>query len=230
MVDAAQVRRQSRFLIAQSATDIYGANRKGQKIALPLNMAHWAASKFKLNHRTSFTLDGELIGEKYFVFDILESNGRLLNPHPYHLRLSILSQLRSASSDVEFAETAKTHLDKVALFNRLQAEHAEGVVFKQHGAPYTPGRGPTQLKLKFWESASSSSKRTTQVYAVSNSDYWKTTRSRDGATARSQAITQCPPSAQSSRSSICTWTTVSTNPSTKASAPTSSARIVSPIS
>lgn len=44
-------------------------------------------------------------------------------------------------------------MDKIALLARLQTEHAEGAVFKSLSARYTSGRNPTQVKLKFWESA-----------------------------------------------------------------------------
>jgi bifunctional non-homologous end joining protein LigD len=77
----------------------------------------------------------------------------MLTELAYSLRLSILAQFRDASPDAAVAETARNEMDKIALLARLQNEHAEGVVFKSLAARYTPGRQPTQVKCKFWESA-----------------------------------------------------------------------------
>lgn len=139
------------FVIAND-TQIYGANRKGQRIALPLNVAQWAKERAERHGR--FVLDGELVGEMYCVFDILEFNSNWITRRPYQFRLSALATLMRVSSPcVILAETAKTPNDKSVLLKHLQRARAEGVVFKRLDAPYTPGRNPTQVKLKFWESA-----------------------------------------------------------------------------
>ncbi len=139
------------FLIAPSADAIYGANRKGQKISLPVQVEQWAQTQCaKLG---GFVLDGELVGETYFAFDLLESKGHDLKHLAYAMRLSLTARLRDTSLAVVFAETARQANDKRNLLERLQREHAEGAVFKRLDAPYVSGRQPTQVKCKFWESA-----------------------------------------------------------------------------
>ncbi|CAG0942213.1 hypothetical protein ANRL1_00855 [Anaerolineae bacterium] len=149
----------NRVFVIANDTEVYGANRKGQRISLPLTVVEWTRSKAE--RFGGFVLDGELVGETYFVFDILRFNSNWITRRPYQFRLSALAVLmRQSLSDAEttvcvvLAETAKTFVDKAALFDRLDKENAEGVVFKRMDAPYKPGRFETQVKCKFWESAS----------------------------------------------------------------------------
>ena len=58
---------------------------------------------------------------------------------------------------IRAADTVSAPDEKRARFDRLRNAGAEGVVFKDTDAPYTPGRpnsGGTQLKYKFYKSAS----------------------------------------------------------------------------
>ena len=57
------------------------------------------------------------------------------------------------SEPVRVLESATTTKQKRALYERLQQNSAEGIVFKRKDAPYTAGRGATQLKCKFISSA-----------------------------------------------------------------------------
>lgn len=142
------------FLVITPKGEVYGANRKGQKISLPLNLAQWVVQNITANGLTSIVLDGELVGETYYAFDILESKGASLVAKPYADRLSTLEQIPVAGGVLTVAQTARTSEEKTALLERLQSENAEGVVFKRSDTPYMPGRFPTQVKCKFWESAS----------------------------------------------------------------------------
>lgn len=109
---------------------------------------------------TDFHADGELIGSTLYVFDALSLRGVNLKNWPFENRHQQLTYLLNAnpsatnlvSVDVHFTEAAKR-----AEFNRIKAEHGEGVVFQQLDQPYTVGRpnsGGHALKFKFRAEAS----------------------------------------------------------------------------
>jgi bifunctional non-homologous end joining protein LigD len=138
-----------RMLIHKTDT-LKAINRKGFEIGAPDTILN-SASKVE----QSYLVDGEAVGEKLFVFDILELNGTDIRPEPYKQRLSYLEKL-SLSDSIVVVETAKTKVKKQQLYDRLKASGTEGVVFKKHSAPYTAGRpnsGGNQLKFKFYATA-----------------------------------------------------------------------------
>lgn len=99
----------------------------------------------------SYLIDGEVVGESYFAFDLLELGPLDLRDAPYSQRLAYLAQLGLQNSLVVGA-TARTTAEKEQLFAALQSTGTEGIVFKQHNAPYTAGRpnsGGAQVKFKF---------------------------------------------------------------------------------
>lgn len=104
----------------------------------------------------AYLIDGEVVGESYFAFDLLELGNMDLRDAPYSQRLAYLTQLGLQNSLVVGA-TARTTAEKEQLFAALQNAGTEGIVFKQHNAPYTAGRpnsGGTQVKFKFYATAS----------------------------------------------------------------------------
>jgi len=104
----------------------------------------------------SYLIDGEVVGETYFAFDLLELGNMDLRDAPYSQRLAYLTQIGLQNSLVVGA-TARTTAEKEQLFAALQSTGTEGIVFKQHNAPYTVGRpnsGGTQVKFKFYATAS----------------------------------------------------------------------------
>lgn len=102
-------------------------------------------------------LDGELVGDEYHVFDLLQHGTQDLRTTGYLDRwLELDALVDQLSGPVRLVALARTEAEKRALFARLEAERAEGIVFKRRGAPYTPGRpssGGAQLKHKFVKSA-----------------------------------------------------------------------------
>ena len=146
-----------RVLIEKSAGSVTGINRRGLSIALPATVAeHVRALK-----GDRFVLDGEAVGESYFVFDLLEHDGRDLRAAAYRERLGAMDFIADAELDsrspVRLVETAIAHPAKKAMLARLRELKREGVVFKRHDAPYSPGRpasGGPALKLKFTSTAS----------------------------------------------------------------------------
>jgi bifunctional non-homologous end joining protein LigD len=143
-----------RLLIRKSGAEIHGINRRGLETGLPETIIQ---SIHKLPG--DFVIDGEAVGDTYHAFDILDLWKAPTTAKPYRERLPLLKAL------VDFAEVAAVQVietvfepdDKAALLGRLRQNRAEGAVFKQVEAPYTPGRpnsGGTQLKYKFYSTGS----------------------------------------------------------------------------
>ena len=144
-----------RILIRRDNTNITAINRTG----LTVGLAQSVADAVKFLDIQSCLLDGEAVGDVYYAFDLLELNGMDLRPSPYAVRYDNLLNLVDAvpSNQFLYVPAAVGTARKRALLDRLQRENKEGVVFKDRGAPYTPGRpasGGTQLKLKFYATAS----------------------------------------------------------------------------
>jgi len=114
-----------------------------------------------------FLVDGELVGEKYFIFDLLELNKIDLRPMPYESRYGILKSLmegkmpgyaKLASESRVLVESpihGSTH--KENYIQTLKAAGAEGLVFKKASSVYQSGRpssGGDHLKFKFVATAS----------------------------------------------------------------------------
>jgi len=143
-----------RLLVRKHGDSITGINRLGLTIGIPENIA---ASVGELP--ADFILDGEVVGERFHVFDLLSFNGTDTRSVAYrdrYLQLLDLIDLDSRQA-IRLVATAFLATQKRAFRNRFRAECKEGVVFKQLDAPYTAGRpnsGGSQFKLKFTESAS----------------------------------------------------------------------------
>jgi bifunctional non-homologous end joining protein LigD len=144
-----------RALIRKQGAEVVGINRTGLLIGLSRRVVEAVQSIAA----DSCLLDGEAVGDAYHAFDLLERDGSDLRASPYALRYDGAMDLVDAvPSDVlRFVETATTVRTKRAMIVRFQASRKEGVVFKQRDAAYVPGRpasGGTQLKLKFYATAS----------------------------------------------------------------------------
>lgn len=130
-----------------------GINKKGNYVPLPSSISDELSV---INHAL---IDGELIGETLFVFDLLSFEEQDFTTLPYQERfekLKIVVDLYQLNN-VELVESAFTPEDKKALFQKMKEEGREGVVFKRLDKPYTPHRPASwgdQLKYKFTESVS----------------------------------------------------------------------------
>jgi bifunctional non-homologous end joining protein LigD len=100
-------------------------------------------------------VDGEVLGDAYWLFDVLELAGDDVRSRGYLERWQLLDDelepaLTGAARILPVAQGAKA---KHKLHDKLRAARAEGIVFKHREAPYTGGRGTTQRKYKFVKSA-----------------------------------------------------------------------------
>ncbi len=101
------------------------------------------------------TFDGEIIGDKLFVFDLLSHNGEDIKDLTCVERL-IKLELEEFGDKIEMAKTAYNRGQKQELFDKLKKENKEGIVFKKKNSKYTHGRpasGGNALKFKFYKTA-----------------------------------------------------------------------------
>jgi bifunctional non-homologous end joining protein LigD len=99
------------------------------------------------------------VGDRYWVFDLLESPQGDLRHSAYSERLAQLEHVLGPVSGaaVEVAPTVFGASAKTAFAEGLRGANKEGVVFKDLGAAWTEGKlasGGPSLKLKFWTSCS----------------------------------------------------------------------------
>jgi bifunctional non-homologous end joining protein LigD len=142
-----------RMLIRKEGAAIDGINRKGLMCGIPSILV----KEVKLIPGDC-VIDGECIGEVFWVFDILGIHGTDIRSQPYRNRLFALMQIISGDFGfIKLVDNAIDENEQIAMLEKLRRERREGVVFKHLDAPYTPGRpnsGGTQFKHKFYATAS----------------------------------------------------------------------------
>lgn len=137
-----------RRLLIKKGNSVTGTNRKGLNIPLEVTIIH---SVLQSNPTEDFVLDGEAIGDKVVIFDIVDPTLTLKE------RLDKLNKSFVFDNNyLILAPTAYGSSEKAELYNKLRIDNAEGIVFKDLNSLYKPGRpnsGGDQLKLKFVDSA-----------------------------------------------------------------------------
>lgn len=140
-----------RMLLRKSNGKVEAINRKGQLVGFPAEL-----EKSALANNRDFLVDGEAIGERLFVFDLLEVDGQDIRPLSYEMRHQRLLDLALVDAFVYIA-TVKSAQDKRRRMNELHVSGREGIVFKDKSASFSAGRpasGGSQLKYKFYATAS----------------------------------------------------------------------------
>ncbi|MEQ1843946.1 MAG: WGR domain-containing protein [Nitrospira sp.] len=135
--------------IKKEGDRIIGANKLGLSIALPEPLVQ----ALRALPCQDLALVGEGIGTTLHCFDLTRYDGDV-TAAPYATRYDTLVPLIQGASlrALQLVPAATTPAAKRALYARLRAENAEGLVFKDPFAPYTPGRpnsGGPQFKFKF---------------------------------------------------------------------------------
>ena len=143
-----------RLMLQNRGCTITGINKLGVLTGFPAVVAE----EFQVAE-ADFIIDGEIVGEQYHAFDLLELDGKDMRGRTYKDRyLDLMNLLASFNHrHISLVESASLPGQKRELFERIKAGGREGVVFKRSDAPYTVGRpssGGSQLKFKFTESAS----------------------------------------------------------------------------
>jgi bifunctional non-homologous end joining protein LigD len=106
-----------------------------------------------------FVIDGELVGETLWAFDILTVGPQDFRGEAYQDRYAALESVLEilGCPAIRLVASAEDSAAKAALIVDAQLGHKEGVVFINALAPYTPGRpnkGGDNLRWKFTASAS----------------------------------------------------------------------------
>lgn len=143
-----------RLMVRKIGAQIDGINRRGLIIPLPEAIVEAVRAL-----PCDCILDGESLGDRYILFDLLQHWGKSLRDRPAAERLELLAQnLRGVATGagLQLAESASSPAKKEAMLNRLRAASAEGVVFKRIDSLIAPGRETHSdwFKVKFVETAS----------------------------------------------------------------------------
>ena len=144
-------------LTVESNTEVKGINRKGLYVGISSKIADAYKTLMKSTYSRSFLIDGEGMGDSHDVFDILELNGESLRDKPYTERFAILNRLvdQLDTDAIHVVESTEVDFDEMIAIG--QSNKWEGVVIKEKDAKYEPNRpasGGTQLKFKFYKTAS----------------------------------------------------------------------------
>lgn len=132
---------------------VEGINKKGLYVDLPL-----AVSDAIADIPVQCVLDGELVGDVFHVFDIIQHNSDDVRGKSYSARLDLLGGLllgQAPLSPIRLVKTAKTSAEKRDFFENIKSSEGEGVVFKNSSANYIVGKSHTdQKKFKFYTECS----------------------------------------------------------------------------
>jgi len=135
-----------RLLFCQGSQS-FGANRKGLKVDI-----QDAVITVLQEYPEGTILDGEDLGDKIIIFDVINIQADYLTRY-----LKLMDLWIPSGGVLEIADTAHSEEAKRQAYAELKANKAEGIVFKRVDGLYSPGRpasGGDQVKFKFVETAS----------------------------------------------------------------------------
>jgi ATP-dependent DNA ligase len=118
-----------RLLISKHGSVVRGFCRQRVGHAMPLSVVNLARC-----HCGDFVLDGELVGESFIAFDILDANGVNLSSEPFELRRKLLDRM----SPFPMVALARGETNKTALLHHVREAGGVGIVFKRLDATYDP--------------------------------------------------------------------------------------------
>jgi bifunctional non-homologous end joining protein LigD len=134
---------------------VIGMNRKGLIVALPQAIVEELKTiSAKLG---AIRVDGELVGETLFVFDLHIYKGKNLHAVPCLVRIRLAHTLLSGCKHLRAVPVAVTTAEKLSLWGDVSSAKGEGIVFKHKDSFVCAGRpnsGGDWLKCKFTASAS----------------------------------------------------------------------------
>jgi bifunctional non-homologous end joining protein LigD len=134
-----------RALVSRRQGRLSASGRSGRDLAISATLAARLAALPDCS-----TLDGELVGDSFHAFDLLELEGRDLREIPLGSRLDLLA-------DVPVVRVESFQEERKKVFQQWRRARSEGVIFKDLASPYRPGRpvrGGSWLKWKFINTAS----------------------------------------------------------------------------
>jgi bifunctional non-homologous end joining protein LigD len=124
-----------------------GINRQGLYIPLTQTLTE-AARRLPADS----ILDGELVGDILWIFDVQRYAGESLLELGFARRYEQLrSAIASALDDSSAIRIVPATYAKRDLIVKLRAENAEGIVLRNAHAPYRAGRSESARKFKFYD-------------------------------------------------------------------------------
>jgi bifunctional non-homologous end joining protein LigD len=144
-----------RLLVKREGSQVTGINRRGLETGIPATIRDTALSL----PAERFVIDGEAVDDLLHAFDLLELGGADRRSQPYEARLAELEGLLAGhhESAIVPVGTAYGTQRKEEFLRDLRTNNREGAVLKDLDAHCTPGRpasGGSQLKYKFYATAS----------------------------------------------------------------------------
>lgn len=142
-----------RKMIKKVKKSLEGVNKKGLLTPLPETTA---TDIRRACEDADATLDGELVGEIYWLFDLLSIGVHAYADKPLMQRLEGIQEwfpLDCFGDYLKSVPTAVGKSSKKALFKKLKADNAEGVVFKRKDSKYKAGRSDDNVKFKWYATA-----------------------------------------------------------------------------
>lgn len=137
-----------RRMVRATGTGVIGSNRRGLQVPLPASIEDGLKGLV-------CELDGEILGSRLFVFDVLSVACTDVRGWGYSARMKVLESMADRFGDaVTVLPLAVGEYQKRCLLERTRELGQEGVTFKRADAPYEPGRpnaGGPQLRLKHWK-------------------------------------------------------------------------------
>lgn len=137
-----------RLLIICHEGKVYGVNRRGSLVTVPAKIAE----PFR-HMEGSWAFDGELISNRYYIFDMPRALDLVGLDTPHSTRRKALEDLfpKVGFPDcVQLLPSYSDTEDKLVLAQRLLESNREGVVLKRASSSYVPGKRTSDwLKLKF---------------------------------------------------------------------------------
>lgn len=135
-----------RRIIQIKSGDVTSINKKGLEVLSPKIVC----DKIK-NLGFDITVDGELVDDKYFIFDVLSYKNEDIRTKTAKERYQILKNTNL--KDIAPAYFTKEEKQKFFDSMKPQKKKKEGVVYKHNDSEYISGRpnsGGNQLKFKFY--------------------------------------------------------------------------------
>lgn len=134
----------TRLLAVVEQGKVTGYSRKGEKTIVPSVIAKALSGRLPEGR---FVLDGELLGNEYVVFDLIEAgdnDGYLIGSRcPYNHRLLALQNLALLTKwdkPLLLLPVAQTTVEKLTLIKRVEESRCEGVVARLNAGTYQEGK------------------------------------------------------------------------------------------
>lgn len=141
-----------RFMLHKTKSGITSYNRRGAYANIPVEIYN-TAKQIKEN----FLIDGELVSNILYVFDVLEIDNDDFRNKPFKERFEKLKNLINNINSEFFVLTNTFEENKNLFLETLKNNNKEGIVFKNKNAKYYVGRpasGGDYLKFKFYSTCS----------------------------------------------------------------------------